>query len=139
MMTIIVPPPPSNQPTVAREIELAVHRRNTEYFIAWNPYQVTLIPRERVKTGSGSSWVDGEPRVTQIMRLIPQSETTPPFTTADGKVRSITHVLLGRWDADMAIGDHWTDTIGSTFEIIDISTPNGYEMKALIEMHKVRG
>ena len=138
-MPIIVPTPPSTDPVVAREPELLIHRRNTEYFIAWNPYPVTLIPRERVKTSSGSKWVDGSPRVVQTMRLIPQSETTPPVTTADGKVRSVTHVLLGRWDADMAIGDHWTDTIGSTFEIVDMSTPNGYELKALIEEHKVRG
>lgn len=138
-MTIIVPPPSTTDPVVARAIELAIHRRNTEYFIAWNPYQVTLIPRVRQKTGSGSKWVDASPRVTQIMRLIPQSETTPPITTADGKTRSITHVLLGRWDADVAIGDHWTDTGGSTFEVIDLSTPNGYEVKALIEMHKSRG
>lgn len=138
-MPIIVPTPPLTDPVVAREPELLIHRRNTEYFIAWNPYPVTLIPRERVKTSSGSKWVDGSPRVVQTMRLIPQSETTPPVTTADGKVRSITHVLLGRWDADMAIGDHWTDTIGSTFEIVDMSTPNGYELKALIEEHKVRG
>jgi hypothetical protein len=138
-MPIIVPPPPSTEPIVAREPELLIHRRNTEYFIAWNPYPVTLIPRERTKTASGSKWVDGSPRVVQTMRLIPQSETTPPLTTADGKVRSITHVLLGRWDADMAIGDHWIDTIGSTFEIVDMSTPNGYELKALIEEHKVRG
>jgi hypothetical protein len=138
-MAILVPPPPSNQPVVSRELELEAHRKNTEWFMAWNPYPVILIPRERVKTGSGSKWVDGEPRVVQTMRLIPQSETAAPLTTADGKVRSITHVLLGRWDADVAIGDHWTDTIGSTFEVIDVSTPNGYETKALIEMHKVRG
>lgn len=138
-MAIIVPNPPVNQPVVQRELELEVQRRNTEWFIAWKPYDVILIPRERVKTGSGSKYIDGEPRVTQTMRLIPQSETTPPLTTPDGQVRSVTHVLLGRWDADMEIGDHWTDTIGSTFEILDISTPNGYEMKALIEMHKVRG
>lgn len=138
-MTIIVPSPTPSDPVVARELELAIHRRNTEWFIAWNPYQVTLIPRVRQKTGSGSRWVDDSPRLTQIMRLIPQSETTPPVTTADGKVRSITHVLLGRWDADMAIGDHWVDTVGSTFEVIDISTPNGYEVKGLIEEHKVRG
>jgi hypothetical protein len=138
-MTIIVPPPPANEPTVARDLELQVQRYNTAWFIAWNPYPVTLIPRERVKTGSGSKWIDGEPRVVQTMRLIPQSETTPPVTTGDGVVRSVTHVLLGRFDADMEIGDHWTDTIGSTFEVIDISTPNGYEMKAMIEMHKNRG
>jgi hypothetical protein len=138
-MPIIVPPPPANEPVVAREVELEIHRRNTEWFIAWNPYPVTLIPLVRQKSGSGSKWVDGSPRVIQTMRLIPQAETTPPLSTTDGKERSITHVLLGRWDADMAIGDHWTDTVGSTFEVIDISTPNGYEVKGLIEEHKMRG
>ena len=138
-MTIIVPSPPDDVPDVPRELELEAHRKNTEWFIAWNPYEVTLIPRTREKSGSGSRWVDGPPRVVQTMRLIPQSETTLPVTTADGKVRQITHVLLGRWDADMAIGDHWTDTVGSTFEVVDMSTPNGYEVKGLIQMHKVRG
>jgi hypothetical protein len=137
-MPIVVPPPPQNVPTVPREAELRAQRKNTEWFIAWNSFNVTLIPRERVKTGSGSKWVDGEPRVTQVMRLIPQSETSTPIGTDDGQERVITHVLLGRWDADMAIGDHWTDPVGNTFEILNISTPNGYEMKGLCECHQKR-
>lgn len=134
-MPITIPDPPVGQPVVNRVGELALHRKNTEWFIAWNPYEVILIPRIRQKTGSGSKFIDGSPRLTQTMRLIPQSETTQPLATDEGIERLITHVLLGRWDADMAVGDHWTDMAGIRFEIINISTPNGYETKALIEAH----
>jgi hypothetical protein len=135
-MAITIPDPPTGTPVVDRETELVVQRKNTEWFIAWHPMDITLIPRIRVKSGTGSKYVDGSPRRVQRMRLIPQNETTRPLFTDEGKERVITHTLLGLWDADVAVGDHWTDLDGATYEVLDVATPpNGYETKAMIEQH----
>lgn len=137
-MPIIVPnPPPVTTPPVARDTELAYQRRNTTWFIAWNPSNIDLIPTIKVKTGSGTKRTDGTPRATQVMRLIPQNETTTPFTTDDGSEHVVSYVLLAEWDCSMEIGDHWVDSNGSRYEVLDTTT-NGYEVKGLIEQHKVR-
>lgn len=133
-MPIIVPDPPSNQITVQRELELAYHRRTTDYFIAWNPIEIVLIPKVRVKSPSGSKEIDGTPKGLQRFRLIPQSETTPPVIIEDGVERVIDFVLLGSWNADMTIGDHWRDTLGFYHEILDVTT-NGYEVKGMVQKH----
>lgn len=124
-------------PPVDRSAELAVHRKNTEWFIAWNPIDLVLIPKVRTKTGSGSVIEDGPPRPVQRMRLIPQSETTPPtiIDSGTGQERVISFVLLGTYDAQMDVGDHWTDDAGNYYEVINVNDYNGYEVKGLIEAH----
>lgn len=131
-MPIIVPDPSTVQ--VNRTAELAMHRKNTEWFIAWNPTDLVLIPKVKVKAGTGTKVTDGTARAVQRMRLIPQAETTPPFTTPDGVERVVSYVLLGLWGCVMAIGDHWRDVNGFYHEVLDI-TSNGYEVKGLVEKH----
>lgn len=121
-------------PSVNREAELKLQQKNTEWFIAWNPYPVVLIPKVKVKSGTGTQITDGPPRAEQTMRLIPQFETSTPFELDDGTERIITHVLLGQFDAVMAVGDHWRDSDGLYYEVLSILR-NGYEIKGLIEQH----
>lgn len=126
-------------PQVNREAELKLQRKNTEWFIAWNPYPVVLVPKVKVKSGTGTKVTDGTPRVEQTMRLIPQSETTPPITSTNGvnlagTERVITHVLLGLFDAVMQVGDHWRDENNFYYEVLFVAR-NGYETKGLIEQH----
>lgn len=126
-------------PQVNRDAELAIQRKNTEWFIAWNPYPVILIPQVKTKTGTGTEITDGIPRAEQTMRLIPQNEVTPPTTknngvTLNGVERVITHVLLGLYDAVLAVGDHWRDGDGFYYEVLFVGR-NGYESKGLIEQH----
>lgn len=137
-MPIIVPDPPSNQITVPRAAELVIQRKATDWFIAWNPSEIILIPKIKVKSGSGTKEEDGTPRGMQVFRLIPQAETTPPVPLNNGgQERVIDYVLLGPWNADMQIGDHWRNTLGFLLEIFDV-TSNGYEVKGLVEKHGAR-
>lgn len=136
-MPIIVPDPPSNQIVVPREAELAAHRVNTEYFIAWNPIELQLIPKVKVRSATGTKKMDGTPKALQRFRLIPQLETTPPVLIEDGVERVIDFVLLGPWNADMSVGDHWRDTVGFYYEILNVTT-NGYEVKGLVQKHGAR-
>jgi hypothetical protein len=134
-MPIIVPDPPINQPTVPRNLELQAQRRVTDWFIAWNPIDLELIPQVKVKTGSGSTWDEGPARPTQRMRLIPQAETTEPTRLTDGTERIVDFVLLGSWNAEMEPNDYWLDTLGERYTVLSVSTFNGYEVKGLIEKH----
>jgi hypothetical protein len=119
----------------ARQVELRFQRFNTKSFIAWHPTDIRLIPRTAVKTGSGTKWTDGPPRPLQRFRLIPQSETTPPFALEDGTERVISFVLLGLFDAEMFVHDYWRDSMGFRYEILNVTAENGYETKGLIEKH----
>lgn len=120
---------------VNREAELAIHRKNTEWFIAWNPIDLVLIPEVKVRSGTGTKITDGPPRPVQRMRLIPQTETTPPTIIEDGVERVISFVLLGLHDAQMGVGDHWTDDAGNFYRVVYVNDYNGYEVKGLIEAH----
>jgi hypothetical protein len=133
-MPIIIPDPdpPGVTPTDI-EFELELQRQATRYFIAWQPYDVVLIPTIKVKSGTGSKRTDGPPRSVQRMRLIPQAETNPPTTMEDGVERIADFVLLGEYDSVMMIGDHWRDSLGFLYEIFDVTATNGYEVKGMVQ------
>ena len=134
-MPIVVPGGGGGIPAVFRDAELAIHRQNTDWFIGWNPTDITLIPSIKTKTGSGTKITDGTPRLVQTFRLIPQSETTPPTFIEDGVERVVSFVLLGSWNCTMAPGDHWRDVVGELYTVLSVATFNGYEVKGLIEKH----
>lgn len=136
-MPIIIPDPdPPGVTPVMRDFELAIQRRATRWFIAWQPYDVILVPKVKVKSGSGTKETDGTPRPVQRMRLIPQAETQPPTPLNNGGVERVADfVLLGEYDCEMQIGDHWRDSLGFLYEIFDVTATNGYEVKGLVEKH----
>lgn len=118
------------------EPELSAHRSVTDAFIAANPSTVTLTPRERVKTGSGTKLVEGLARPPQVMRIIDQSSPkgpTPGMVIAgDGKQRKVEYQLLGRWDALVGLYDVFTDPQGIRWEVAEILPDNGYERRAQV-------
>lgn len=114
--------------------ELQVHRLNTAVFISANPVIIELIPRTRLRSGTGTRWVDGEPRPSQVARLIDQSSASGSIpgvlTTADGVQRKHGYMLLLPWDGEVGIHDYWIGEDGIKWETVDLLPDNGYERRA---------
>lgn len=132
-MPIIVPPP-EGEPVVDITRELAIQRRNTTAFIYASPTQVELIPVEEVRTGSGAvSYEDLLPRAIQVFRLIPMGSTERPISSANGGEQAkYDFTLLGEWNCEMAVGDHWLDEVGQHWQIDSVISHNGYERKGMV-------
>lgn len=136
-MPIIVPDPPRTTPQIDLTTELRVQRKNTSWYIAYDPIQVTLIPRTKTRTPSGgTAFADGIARLPQIMRLIPTTSDQKPTVTLDGKERLIDFTLMGQWDAEMEPYDYWRDGEGQRYEVVEIvSAGKAYERKGLVVLH----
>lgn len=119
-------------PVIEITAELLMNRKLTLDFIASRPTLVTLVPRDRYRTGTGAwKWQLKPARSPQVMRVIEQG---PPevLTTTDGVVRRVDYVLLAAWDASLAKGDLFTYD-GDTVEVIEVYHHNGYEIRASAE------
>jgi hypothetical protein len=136
-MPIIVPDPPRSTPQIDLTRELKYQRRNTSWYIAYDPVEITLIPVVRTRTPSGgSAYVDGDPRLPQVMRLIATTSDQKPIVTLDGKERQIDFTLLGQWDAAMEPLDYWIDGEGQRYQVVEIvSAGRQYERKGLVVLH----
>lgn len=119
------------------ESELRVNRFNTVRFIAARPIAVVLTPVLKVKTSTGGfRYEDLSERASQVFRLIDQNSATgntPGMLTAiDGRQLKVWSQLLGSYDSEMAVGDHWTDENGKRCEIGELLPYNGYERRAQV-------
>ena len=124
---------------MASDAELKFQRANTSAFIAANAKSIVLTPRSKVKSGSGTQYVNGTPRVAQTFRLIDQSSTISPtpghVLTPDGTEVRIEGMLLGVHDAEIALHDIWTDADGGQWEVVKLFPSNGYETRAGVARH----
>lgn len=115
--------------------ELKAHRANTKAFIATNLSVLLLIPRTRVKDGSGSRFVDGVPREPQVCRLLDQStsrNTWPGMVrTSDGVERLVDFILLAEHNALVQTWDYWVDANGR-WEVAEVYPSNQYELRAAV-------
>lgn len=130
---IILPPPPGAAPGGDIGIELGVQRELTTWFIAANPIWLRVTPVKKQRTTSGGqALVDLPERPVQKMRLISMSASQKPKITEDGVEREIDLTLLGEWDCQLDVGDHWRDGEGLAYEIVEMVPYNGYEVRALV-------
>jgi len=117
------------------QAELKIHKANTKAFIATNPSVLQLIPRTRIKDGSGTRFMNGTPRDPQTFKLIDQStsrNTIPgKIRTSDGVERLIDYILLAESDALVELWDYWADSDG-TWEVGEIYPSNQYEIRAAV-------
>jgi len=131
------PDPPPSSPT-ARAVELGINRLNTAAFIAADPLILTLTPRiaSRAPTG-GVITQNGPERAPQTFKLIMQSPAGNSIEqrTDDGTERQVDFILLGEWDAEVAVGDWWDDENGNRWEVRAIVPTNHYETRAVVEAH----
>jgi hypothetical protein len=119
------------------ESELRAKRRGTTAFIAANPSVLILIPTIRTTSASGGKLVsDGLGRDERVFRVIEQASAygnSPGLLqSADGRQRRVTYQLLGEWDAEIAVGDHWTNAEGVRMEVVELLPYNGYERRGRV-------
>lgn len=114
-----------------------LQRSLTSSFINADPITVTLVPRTRTIVKGAAQLVDGTPRAPQVMKLIMQSAAGGSIEqhTGDGTERRTDFQLLGTWDSQGDIGDHWQDASGQWWEITAIVPENGYERRYVVESY----
>lgn len=120
--------------------ELALQRTITLAFIMADPVTIVLTPRSDVRQPSGGvTTEDLEPRVPQVFRLISQSFTTSPARSTSsaaaadaGQTRKYPFVLLGTWDAVVAVHDWWEDDHGQRWIVDQLQPSPAYEVRALV-------
>lgn len=121
---------------MASEQELRFQRTQTRAFIDANVSILELIPRTRHMDGSGTRWVNGEPREPQHMRLVDQSSNIGPVPGAvaasDGVQRLVFYQLVGTHDSIMELWDFWVDDAGVKLEVAELLPDNGYEKRGLV-------
>jgi hypothetical protein len=133
-----IPSPPDAPPTEVIEtavspVELEVNRRNTRRFIAADPIFIVLSVGERIRQpGGGYRRVKVGERPQQRFKLIMVSPAGGSIDqlTSDGTERRVDFVLLGEYDAQVAVGDWWDDARGNRYEVLSLIPSNGYEVRA---------
>jgi len=112
--------------------ELEIQRGLTESFIAASPISLVLTPHARTKSNNGGyTTAGGTPRAAQSFKLIQFSENADPVLGQDGVMRRIDFMLLGLWDAQIAVDDQFTYD-GGDFQVVALMTDLGYETRALV-------
>jgi hypothetical protein len=107
--------------------ELAINRANTAKYISLDPTTITLTPRADVWVAGTKTRPDGLPREPQQFKII-WGGNTGIVTTIEGTTRRFDFVIVGTYDASIAIADHFL--VGNEdYEIQYIFPSNGYEVK----------
>lgn len=123
-------------PSGRSDAETKSLRHNTSAFIAANPSMIALIPRTRVKSGTGIAWIDEDARPVQVLRLIDQSSSRSPtpgvVVSSDGQERKAEYQLLGTWDSEIGLYDYWISPEGWRHEVAQLLPYNGYEVRVLV-------
>lgn len=127
--------PVLSEPLVERIGELTVQRKLTHEFIHADPTIIALVPVTKYKQPSGSFvWADATPRPPQTFKMIPMSAGTKPTTILNGVERIADYTILGMYDAEIEVEDHFTID-GIKYTVIAIADGHDYETKALVEAH----
>jgi hypothetical protein len=119
---------------LSRQIGLSELRDQTQWFIDDDPTTISLIPKSTpVRKPSGGYDYKGTvtPKAPQTFKIIPTGAGwSNPVTETDGGFASrAAYVLVGTYNSDMDIGDHWSDG-DVTYTIADFLVKNDYEIKA---------
>lgn len=114
---------------------LDAQRRQTKAYIENDPTIIELIPTvTTVLANGGKSRDDGITRRPQQFKMIVAAYDQRPVITVDGVERIISYTLLGEWDCEMEVWDHWV-TDGCTYTVVALGEGYGYSKKGLVERH----
>ena len=116
--------------------EQDIMRQLTLAFIETMPVNLVLTPHTYVKTDAGGTVATpGSPKGVQRLRFV-ELDTRPndPVRTQDGIERRADFILLGSWDADIAVNDTLTYD-GDDFTVIEMYYDNGWETRAKVARH----
>ncbi|ACI12439.1 hypothetical protein PBI_DAMIEN_18 [Mycobacterium phage Damien] len=112
----------------ASDFELRINRKLTDWFISRDPSEITLQTRiKQNRPGGSHRWMAGPSRLPQSFKIIyPGGDGI--VITAEGKTRRFDFIIVGSYDADLAIDDFWVE--GDQKYVIEYLFPyNGYEVK----------
>lgn len=115
--------------SVLTDTRRGYQRLTTQAFIDEDPTSIVIMRRTRVaKPGGGHDFVPS-PLPAQNFRYINQDTSGGLGRGLDGgEVRSAGYVVIGRYDADVSVGDTWTDN-GIKYEVDSFIPNNGYETR----------
>ena len=120
-------------PSKRRDMEQEVMRNLTLQFIQNDPTDIQLTPHIRTgQPGGGFKNIPQPKRRSQTFKLINQGSGSGKSVQGDGINTSNDMILLGLFDAKIAIGDTWTDPDGITWSVTGLIPRNGYEVKATV-------
>lgn len=120
-----------------QQMELHAQRLQTHAFIGSKPATITLTPRTRTVTATGGfTYVATADRDPQDFTLIENTSYGLPNPTAslDGVERKYDFMLLGDYDAIVAVGDTFSHD-GATHEVIETMYDLQYEVRAKVVRH----
>lgn len=112
--------------------ELLVQKANTNAFIAVDPVDISLTRQPRTANGAGGYRLGAPAAVaSQRFRLVRQGNKgeTGERTLLDGTVVQVTHHLIGKFDADVQVGDRFSFE-ERNYEVVQVHSVGGYEVKA---------
>lgn len=115
---------------------LEAQRRMTAALIADDPTTAALIPVTRGTTPTGGyADVDGAPRAAQTFKLSLLAYDQRPTVTVAGVERLADFHLIGPYDMDIEVGDHWVDVEGTRFEVVALTEGWEWMVKAIVIRH----
>jgi hypothetical protein len=108
-------------------VELSLHRKGTESFIAADTTTILLTSKAEVWAGGTKTLSADTDREPQDFKVIwSGSDGIVPHES--GTTRRFDFILVGKYDAEVAIGDFWD--IEDQHNVIEYVYPfNGYEVK----------
>lgn len=110
---------------------------NTNEYIKAKPTTISLVPTRGdiaiSKPGGGHDFPSPLPRAAQQFRLIVQTgfdgiELSP---NDDGMSRKFAYIIVGSWNAQLAIGDMWSEG-ANRYHVDSIEPYNGYEVRGKV-------
>lgn len=111
------------------EIELSIHRKGTERFIDADPTEIVLTPSVETWSGGTKTYGSAADRDPQQFKVIWSGSQDGIVVRSEGTTRRFDFILVGKYDAEVAIGDHW-NVDNQHFQVEWVAPANGYEVKA---------
>jgi len=140
-VAIVFPRPPVDEALDvllgANAMFFKVNRDLTHMYITENPTEITLVPRQSVRSASGGvQWSSAPARSPQTVRLVESSSQSNGGLqkASDGFQLERMWMLLMEWDASIAPNDRFTAQ-GAQWEVVDIMPENGYERRASVRRY----
>ncbi|HPE52949.1 MAG TPA: hypothetical protein PK852_02420 [Mesotoga prima] len=115
---------------LANSVELTIHRKGTLKFIAADPTVITLTPVYEDFVNGTKTLIQLSERDPQTFKVIWSGSIEGLVSTGDTNTHRFDFVLVGPYDAEVAIGDYWVTDDGQKNVIEWLAPSNGYEVKA---------
>lgn len=111
------------------DVELAVQRKTTAWFIKADPFECVLIRKVKVGNGAGGYTIVDVPQAPQTLRMVPLQDSTSERQTPDGRVVRPGYMLVGEHTASIERLDIFVKD-GRRCEVVFVVENQQYQVKA---------